>query len=60
MEQLRMNTQPNWKKRYEELMDLLSIASPLLAEVERDGLTNELQSCLGGLRALMDAELTPA
>lgn len=55
-----MNTQPNWKKRYEELMDLLSIASPLLAEVERDGLTNELQSWLGGLRALMDAELPPA
>jgi hypothetical protein len=55
-----MNANPNWKQRYEMLVELLGIASPLLADIDRDGLTEEHRAYLLGLRTLVDAELATA
>lgn len=55
-----MNPVPNWKQRYEMLVELLGIASPLLDDIERDGLTDDHRICLMGLRLLVDSELATA
>ncbi|WNH54828.1 hypothetical protein [Stenotrophomonas oahuensis] len=55
-----MNPLPNWKQRYEMLVDLLGIAAPLLADIDRDGLTDEHRAYLLGLRLLVDSELATA
>lgn len=50
-----------WRQRYEQLVELMGLGSPILADIERDGVvSDDNRIFLGAFRVLLDEELRAA